>query len=139
MAECFANDAPALVCEPGRGICADAYALIARVKGLRKGTSLFMNDGVYGTLAELPVIGNLDRIKVLTPQGKPCTGERSGRVILGPTCASMDRLPGELALPDDVAEGDYLVFQGSGAYSAATNTRFNGFGAMTRAKVMGFD
>ena len=138
VAECFGGDAPALVCEPGRGLCADAYALIARVKGLRHGTDVFLNDGVYGALAELPVIGNLDRIEVLTPQGTPRTGARSGRVIFGPTCDSVDRLPGELALPDDVAEDDYIVFHGAGAYSLVINTRFNGFGAVTRATVMGF-
>ncbi|MDA3887655.1 MAG: hypothetical protein PF443_02385, partial [Allgaiera sp.] len=31
-------------------------------------------------------------------------------------------------LPGDLAEEDYVVFHGMGAYSAATNTRFNGFG-----------
>ncbi|WP_374300401.1 type III PLP-dependent enzyme [Paracoccus sp. (in: a-proteobacteria)] len=138
VAECFGADAPALVCEPGRGLCADACALIARVKAVRDGTHVFLNDGVYGGLTELPVIGNLDRIEVLTPQGTPRTGERSGRVIFGPTCDSIDRLPGDLALPDDVAEDDYIVFHGAGAYSVVTNTRFNGFGALTRATVMGF-
>ena len=90
-------------------------------------------------LAELPIIGNIDRIEVLTPQGKPRTGERNGRVIFGPTCDSVDRLPGELTLPDDIAEDDYVIFHGAGAYSVVTNTRFNGFGAMTRATVMGFE
>ena len=45
----------------------------------------------------------------------------------------------ELGLPDDIAEDDYVIFHGAGAYSVVTNTRFNGFGAMTRATVMGFD
>lgn len=138
VAECFGDDAPVLVCEPGRGLCADAYALITRVKGVRDGTSVFLNDGVYGGLAELPVIGNLDRIEVLTPQGKPRIGERHGRVVFGPTCDSVDRLPGELPLPDDIAEDDYVIFHGAGAYSVVINTRFNGFGALTRATVMGF-
>lgn len=139
VAECFGDDAPDLVCEPGRGLCADAYALITRVKGVRDGTDVFLNDGVYGGLAELPIIGNIDRIEVLTPQGKPRSGDRSGRVIFGPTCDSVDRLPGELSLPDDIAEDDYVIFHGAGAYSVVTNTRFNGFGAMTRATVMGFE
>ena len=139
VTECFGDNAPALVCEPGRGLCADAYALITRVKGVRDGTNVFLNDGVYGSLAELPIIGNIDRIEVLTPQGKPRTGERNGRVIFGPTCDSVDRLPGELTLPDDIAEDDYVIFHGAGAYSVVTNTRFNGFGAMTRATVMGFE
>jgi ornithine decarboxylase len=31
-------------------------------------------------------------------------------------------------LPDDLAEGDWLLFRGMGAYSRATLTRFNGYG-----------
>ena len=31
-------------------------------------------------------------------------------------------------LPDTIAEGDYLLFSGMGAYSLATGTRFNGYG-----------
>ena len=137
--ESFGDDAPVLVCEPGRGMCADAFALITRVKAVRDGTSVFLNDGVYGGLAELPIIGNIDRIEVLTPEGKPRDGERSGRVLFGPTCDSVDRLPGELALPEDIQEGDFVIFQGAGAYSTVTNTRFNGFGAMGQATVMSLE
>lgn len=135
-AEMFGDDAPALVCEPGRGICADAFSLITRVKAVRDGNAIFLNDGVYGGLAELPVVGNLDRIEVLSPDGTPRTGEDAGRVIFGPTCDSVDRLPGELILPATTAEGDYLIFHGCGAYSVVTNTRFNGFGEMSRATAL---
>ncbi|MCQ0968971.1 type III PLP-dependent enzyme (plasmid) [Paracoccus sp. TK19116] len=134
--EVFSADAPALVCEPGRGLCADAYALITRVKAVRDGTDLFLNDGVYGGLTELPIIGNIDRIEVLTADGEPRGEEISSRVIFGPTCDSVDRLPGEMDLPADIAEGDYVIFHGAGAYSTVTNTRFNGFGLMSHATVM---
>lgn len=137
--EAFADGAPELVCEPGRGLCADAFSLIARVKGVRDGSDVFLNDGVYGGLAELPIVGNLDRIEVLTPQGRPREGELGGRVVFGPTCDSVDRLPGEVSLPSDIAEGDYVIFHGAGAYSTVTNTRFNGFGLLTNATVMSFD
>lgn len=138
-AEAFGPDAPELVCEPGRGICADAFAIITRVKAVRDGTNVFLNDGVYGGMNELPVIGNLDRLEVLTPEGR-LRGENShGRVVFGPTCDSVDRLPGEISLPDDIQEGDYVVFHGAGAYSVVTNTRFNGFGELRQLTVMGFD
>ena len=39
-------------------------------------------------------------------------------------------------MPSDAEEGDYLVLHGMGAYSTATNTRFNGFGEMTIATVL---
>lgn len=137
--EVFGTDAPALVCEPGRGLCADAFSLITRVKAIRDGHSVFLNDGVYGGLAELPIVGNIDRVQVITPAGKTRDEDRSGRVIFGPTCDSVDRLPGELALPADIAEGDYVVFHGAGAYSTVTNTRFNGFGLLSHATVMSLE
>ncbi|MDO5604830.1 MAG: type III PLP-dependent enzyme [Paracoccus sp. (in: a-proteobacteria)] len=134
-AETFGENAPELVCEPGRAICADAFSLITRVKAVRDGQAVFLNDGVYGGLTELPIVGNLDRIQLLTPEGEPRGGDESGRVIFGPTCDSVDRLPGELVLPGAVEEGDYVIFHGAGAYSVVTNTRFNGFGEMERAAV----
>ena len=133
--EVFGARRPELVCEPGRGLCADAYSLITRVKAVRDGTHVFLNDGVYGGLTELPMVGNLERLEVLTPDGMPRDGAESGRVIFGPTCDSVDRLPGELPLPTDIEEGDYVIFHGAGAYSVVTNTRFNGFGEMSRATV----
>lgn len=138
-AQAFGPDAPELVCEPGRGICADAFSLITRVKAVRDGTSVFLNDGVYGGLFELPIIGNLDRLQVLTPEGKPREDEALPRVIFGPTCDSVDRLPGELPLPASIQEGDYVIFHGAGAYSTVTNTRFNGFGQMAQLTVNALD
>ena len=129
-AEVFGADAPTLVCEPGRGLCADAFSLITRIKAVRDGTSVFINDGVYGGLTELPLIGNLDRLEILRPDGTPRGAVSQPRPVFGPTCDSVDRLPGEIALPEDVAEGDYLIWHGAGAYSVVTNTRFNGFGDM---------
>ena len=39
-------------------------------------------------------------------------------------------------LPGDVAEGDFVVIHGMGAYSTVTNTRFNGFGELSVATVL---
>lgn len=128
--EAFGATRPVLVCEPGRGLVGDAFSHITRVKALRDGSHVFLNDGVYGGLAELPVIGNIDRIEVFSPEGLHRGGAPVPRVVFGPTCDSVDRLPGEVALPESLAEGDFIVFHGMGAYSSATNTRFNGFGQM---------
>lgn len=133
--EAFGDQVPALVCEPGRGLCADAYSLITRVKAVRDGQNIFLNDGVYGGLAELPIVGNLDRLQVLTPEGLAREDDIQSRTIFGPTCDSVDRLPGELPLPANIQEGDYVIFHGAGAYSTVTNTRFNGFGQMAQLTV----
>ena len=134
--ETFGDDAPALVCEPGRGLVADSMALCARIKGLRDDNHVFLNDGVYGAFAELPLMGAMDRITAWSPDGAQRTGEIRRRVVFGPTCDSVDRLPGETPLPGDIEEGDFLLVQGMGAYSVATNTRFNGFGALAVHMVM---
>ena len=134
--ESFGDNRPLLVCEPGRALCGDAFTLAARVKALRDDTHVFLNDGVYGTLTELPLIGVIDRTEVLTPEGDKREGAMQGRIVFGPTCDSVDRLPGEVALPSDIAEGDYVIVQGMGAYSTVTNTRFNGFGDLMMATVL---
>jgi ornithine decarboxylase len=132
----FGADRPALVCEPGRGLCGDAFAVAARVKGYRDGAHVFLNDGIYGSLFEFSQIGIIDRIEVLDSEGHKRTGAVHGKIVFGPTCDSVDRLPGDVPLPDDIAEGDFVVFQGMGAYSTVTNSRFNGFGDLGRCTVL---
>ena len=134
--EAFGALRPLLVCEPGRALCGDAYALASRVKALRDGTHVFLNDGVYGALAEMPVIGMIDRMEVIGAGGEKRTGAPVPRIVFGPTCDSIDRLPGELPMPADLAEGDFVVWYGMGSYSTVTNTRFNGFGDLQLATVL---
>lgn len=134
--EAFGADRPALVCEPGRGLCGDAFVLAARVKAVRDGTHVFLNDGIYGSLFELGQIGIIDRIEVLDAAGDRRRGKTMGRICFGPTCDSVDRLPGDVPFPSDIAEGDFAVVHGMGAYSTVTNSRFNGFGELARVTVL---
>ncbi|MDX5411553.1 MAG: type III PLP-dependent enzyme [Rhodobacterales bacterium] len=123
----FGPDAPALVCEPGRAMVAEACQLATRVKSLRH-ESVYMNDGIYGALAEWRDIAPHDRVRVLAGDGGARAGALVPRIVFGPTCDSIDRLPDPVLLPADLAEEDYLVFAGMGAYSNAIATRFNGYG-----------
>lgn len=129
--EAFGADRPQLVCEPGRGLVGDAFALIAQIKAIRDDRHVFLNDGIYGALAESAFVGMPDRIEVYSPEGKRRTGGPVPRVTFGPTCDSVDKLPGEPVLPSDAVEGDFIVVHGMGAYTTVTNTRFNGFGDLT--------
>lgn len=135
-AEAFGDNRPLLVCEPGRALCGDAFTLAAQVKAVRDGSHVFLNDGVYGSLTELPLIGVIDRVSVLTQGGLKRHGAAEPRIVFGPTCDSVDRLPGEVELAGDIEEGDYVVFHGMGAYSTVTNTRFNGFGDLRLETVL---
>lgn len=128
VARVFGADAPALVCEPGRAMVAEAFSMAVRVKALRDTGAIFVNDGVYGGLTEIRDIGAPDRITVLAPDGTARTGAPCPRVVFGPTCDSIDRLPDPLPLPSDLDEGDYLLISGMGAYTRSLSTDFNGYG-----------
>jgi ornithine decarboxylase len=134
----FGAAAPALVCEPGRAMVAEACQLATRVKSLR-GAAVYLNDGIYGALAEWRDIAPHDRIRVVTADGGRRAGPMRERVVFGPTCDSIDRLPAPVMLPADLAEEDYLIFAGMGAYSSAIATRFNGYGPDAMVTVAGFD
>ncbi len=135
-AQVFGDDAPLLVCEPGRGLVGEALSLATQVRAVRDGDHVFLNDGVYGALAEAPLLGAPGRLELRDAQGVLRRGEARARVVFGPTCDSVDRLPGLIDLPGDIAEGDHLIFHSMGAYSTATNTRFNGFGDLRMVTVL---
>ena len=128
VAQHFGPDTPTLVCEPGRAMVAEAFSLALRVKALRDTGAIFVNDGVYGGLTEIRDIGAPDRIEVIAPDGTPRGGVPRPRVVYGPTCDSIDRLPDPLLLPGDLAEGDHILISGMGAYTRSLSTGFNGYG-----------
>jgi ornithine decarboxylase len=117
---------PALVCEPGRALVSDAFAYAVRVKSIRP-ARVYLEDGIYGGLSEFVYIDQ-PRLTVLGPNG-PRTGAPVQRTIFGPTCDSLDKLPGTPGLPADLAEGDWLIWQSMGAYVTGVSTTFNGYGA----------
>ena len=118
---------PELVCEPGRGLVADAFAYGVEVKSVR-GERVYLADGIYGGLSEF-VSFPLPRVRVVAPGGRMRAGAPRPRILFGPTCDSLDRVPGAVALPGDLAEGDWLLFDGMGAYLTGVTTAFNGYGA----------
>ena len=58
-------------------------------------------------------------------QGARC--QDRGFDLFGPTCDSIDSMPGPHWLPADVDDGDWVEVGMMGAYSNALKTRFNGF------------
>lgn len=118
--------APKLVCEPGRAMVADAFSYAVRVKSIRAG-AIYLNDGKYGGLEELMSM-IVPAFTVLGLSG--IKDDRSqAHIIFGPTCDSLDTLPCKLQLPENLAEGDYLIFKSTGAYLNGVTTTFNGYGA----------
>lgn len=114
-----------LWCEPGRALVAEGASLVVRVE-LRKGNSLYINDGVYGGLFDAGQPGFIYPVRSLS---EPATTdvELKPFSFFGPTCDSMDYMPGPFLLPSDIGEGDYIEIGGLGAYSMQFRTEFNGF------------
>ncbi len=126
----FGDAGPALVCEPGRAMVAEAFELALQVKALDAQTDVvFLNDGIYGGLSEWRDLHPSQRITVLSPEGLRRHGTPRACTVFGPTCDSLDRLSDTVHLPADLRTGDYLLFHACGAYSTALATRFNGYGA----------
>ncbi|MDG2407087.1 MAG: type III PLP-dependent enzyme [Paracoccaceae bacterium] len=123
----FGAKSPALVCEPGRAMVASAFTLAVKIKALRGLRTLFLNDGIYGLLAEFRDLGVPQRYQ-LWRAGRRVTGPSAAYTVFGPTCDSIDQLPSPLHLPKSAQEGDYLLFPAIGAYSLSLATSFNGYG-----------
>ena len=134
-ASIFYAEAPTLVCEPGRAMVSECYQLLVRVKGKKIGNILYLNDGIYGTMAEWRDIGPIKRLEVIRPSVGTITSPCTDFTVFGPTCDSLDRLPGSIALPRTIRDGDYILISGMGAYSNATCTPFNGYGAVERVTI----
>jgi ornithine decarboxylase len=117
-----------LKCEPGSALAHPGGAVLTQVL-LVKSDSIYINDGIYGALAELIQSKIQPPTRVLTRDG----GERSGVLrpytVFGPTCDSYDTIPVPFELPATLREGDWLQLGMMGAYSSALITDFNGLGA----------
>ncbi|MET3780211.1 ornithine decarboxylase [Brevundimonas sp. 1080] len=114
-----------LWCEPGRALVAESSSILARVD-LRKGDALYLNDGSYGSLFDA-THSRWPFPTKLVRDGE-CAGELKAFQFYGPTCDSIDHMPGPFWLPADVREGDFIEIGMLGAYGVAMSTGFNGYG-----------
>src|SRR3546814_19864943 len=101
---------------------------------LRKDNRLYINDGIYGSLSEMATVAI--RLPARLIRLDAPVSETMGEFALnGPTCDSLDVLPGTFTLPVDVREGDWIEIDQVGAYSNALAPRFNGFHPQTFVQV----
>ena len=122
-----------VLAEPGRALVAAGCSLLTQIQ-LRKGRQLYINDGIYGSLSEMVQV-DIRLPARLIRLNQPAEGKPTNFVLNGPTCDSLDVLPGEFALPDDAREGDWIEIDQVGAYSNALATNFNGFQPETFVEV----
>ncbi|MFI4964790.1 MAG: type III PLP-dependent enzyme [Caulobacterales bacterium] len=135
FAEMMVHEDTELWCEPGRALVAEASSILTKVE-LKKGDALYLNDGSYGSLFDAAHAKWPFPVKLFRAASDRGDGEAAIEVegplrpfrFYGPTCDSIDHMPGPFWLPEDVREGDYVEIGMLGAYGVAMNTRFNGFG-----------
>lgn len=126
VTDTFGSSKPQLIAEPGRGLSTGCTSLLLRVKHVRGEQSVYVNDGVYGSLMEAMILEFMPPIRVWRGD-KVVTGETWDFKIFGPTCDSYDVMPQAFQLPAAIAEDDYIEFGLMGAYTQASLTDFNGF------------
>ncbi|HEY0182028.1 MAG TPA: type III PLP-dependent enzyme [Rhodopila sp.] len=111
--------------EPGRALVAAGSSVVVQVQA-RRGDALYVNDGVYGSLADAGTLGFRYPVRLVRPDGQAAAGTTAFS-LFGPTCDSADVMRGPFLLPDDVADGDWIEIGQLGAYGACLRTAFNGF------------
>lgn len=134
FAEMMVHETTELWCEPGRALVAESTSILTKVD-LRKGDALYLNDGSYGSLFDATHTKWPFPVKLVRASDVEPSTEAKPFHFYGPTCDSMDHMPGPFWLPDDVDEGDYVEIGMLGAYGAAMTTRFNGYGDLDIAEV----
>jgi ornithine decarboxylase len=111
---------------------ADGVSVVTQVS-LRRDQTLYINDGIYGSLNEYALQNWPARypVRVFTTAPNGRVREKKARSVAfkvyGPTCDSLDVLRYLIDLPETIAAGDWIEFQKTGAYSCALRTAFNGF------------
>ncbi len=121
-------------CEPGRALVAESCSVIVKVD-LRKDDVLYINDGTYGSLFDAGHLGFRYPVRLIRPVPGGTDAALKSFRFYGPTCDSIDYMPGPFFLPEDVREGDYIEIGQLGAYGNTMRTGFNGFDATETVRV----
>jgi ornithine decarboxylase len=121
--------------EPGRALVAGGGSLVVQAQ-LRRGDTLFVNDGVYGSLSDAGALGfRFPARRIRLGAAEVADKPLADFALFGPTCDSADRMRGPFRLPNDIREGDWVELGQLGAYGACLRTQFNGFGRVDLVEV----
>jgi ornithine decarboxylase len=128
------HESTELWAEPGRVLVAESTSVLTKVE-LRKDNHLYLNDGAYGMLFDAAHARWLYPTRTIKAEGMVDDRAQSAFDFYGPTCDSIDYMPGPFYLPSDIHSGDYIEIGALGAYGSAMRTGFNGFGTMVEVTV----
>ena len=123
-----------IIGEPGRYYVASAFTLACNIIArrdfrdpatLETNYMLYLNDGVYGNFSSLIFDHQIASPRILSKRDRStCSTEYS---LWGPSCDGIDRLTETCTLHGLLDVGDWLYFEGMGAYTRCSATKFNGF------------
>ena len=124
-----------LLAEPGRYFVESAFTLACNViarRGIRNLGSydscmLFLNDGVYQNFMDSLLSHWRPKPRILLTSNTDASTTECQYSIWGPTCDGVDQIIENVSLPKVLDVGDWLYFEGMGAYSLCLSTSFNGF------------
>ena len=118
--------------EPGRFLVADAGLLVAEVRATKQmgGNHFTLLDTGFNELMRPAMYGSYHAMSVIAHDGRALDAQRA-TVVGGPLCESGDvftqRDGGvvETRLLPAAQVGDYVVFEGAGAYGASMSSNYN--------------
>ena len=123
-----------IIGEPGRYYVASAFTLACNIIARRDfqdpatmetNYMLYLNDGVYGNFSSLIFDHQIASPRILSKRDR---SSRSTEYSLwGPSCDGIDRVTETCTLHGLLNVGDWLYFEGMGAYTRCSATKFNGF------------
>lgn len=106
-----------IIAEPGKGLVQPAMGLAVRVLEVRRSRSQVIEAVVDGSIAELPEAWHYPhRVLWLDPNGEWKVLGRGSSLILGRLCMEGDILATGVDLPQELKQGDILIFCDAGAY-----------------------
>lgn len=120
MRELF-PESPELLLEPGRGLVGEAGVMVTTViaRASREGQEwIYLDAGVFNGLMES--VGGISYPLRTTKEA-----EIKNYTVAGPSCDSMDVLPGLFQLPN-LEIGDRVYIMSAGAYTTAYASHFDG-------------
>lgn len=130
--ECFGDDWPRIIIEPGRSLVGDAGIIKTEVVLISKKSNndfdakwLYLDIGKFHGLAE--TMDESIKYRIQTPYGND---DLTSFVIAGPTCDSADVLyeKHQYQLSNDLKIGDSIFILSTGAYTTTySSNHFNGF------------
>ena len=124
-----------VIAEPGRYFVASAFTLACNViarreiwsKDDKSGYMLTLSDGVYGNFMDCILSRLRYEPHILFSRSQQDTSSPIKYSIWGPTCDGVDQITEDVFFSKLLNTGDWLYFEGMGAYSLCLASTFNGF------------